>query len=815
NIKDADIIASAISRIVVLSEDERIKKKIENFKPKWEEIEFIDIFSLKKEKAQGPENENEVKKFFERLGSLNFRNVEEKAELCFLFLWRFLPEIFPWLNKHPADSRAPNHSIYDHLVQTSAIVSCLPKPVFLLFTIGPVQQFISRARKTLDLWSGSYLLSYLTFKAFKAIEKILEELGPDNIIYPNLLGQPLVDRWLYEKFKNTPIEQNFKEENYFKKFIDNCVLYEKLTIANFPNRFLAIIPYDKSLGKKVEEKVKEELKSSSQKVEVELKRYLPNLTIGDKIKTHLLSYFQIYWVILPWIKDKPNSPDEALGDYKEIISGDTKLYKAVELIINNPFYKPPSVGSAYSLLLELTERLLGARKSIRNYIENNYYESGGEKCDLCGEFDVLILDPNNNKGAWNELPRDIVKEGERLCGVCLTKRLFPKIFKNLFKNLSDHIEIKFPSTSEIAGIGEKRRLDQLGQKVKEKFKEEFERIFKSKNLELPKSVSVPKLKGDPLYEIDGEWLMKETYRVEYFQREYGLDISENDFKDILDFIEENKISPSKYYAILMMDGDDMGKWLKGEFNPKIEEVLDTKIKDILKEVNDNDLNSILCSRHPVSASIHQTFSRRLSNFALEEVRKIVEENRYGKLIYAGGDDILAFLPLEDILECSFELQKKFKDILGPKSSMSAGIVISHHKYPLYLALDEVRDAEKMAKEKFGKNAFCIKLIKHSGEIRETGGKWDLIEFIEDLICKFRTEKIPSRFPYEFLEVVEKIEDKEILKAELKRIYYRKVKEDMKNYLDEIIKSFDAYNYDKIYFANMFLISKFLADERKV
>ncbi|MEM5810079.1 MAG: type III-B CRISPR-associated protein Cas10/Cmr2, partial [Candidatus Aenigmatarchaeota archaeon] len=339
--------------------------------------------------------------------------------------------------------------------------------------------------------------------------------------------------------------------------------------------------------------------------------------------------------------------------------------------------------------------------------------------------------------------------------------------------------------------------------------------FKRKNWGLPKSVSVPRLKGDPLFEIDGQWLMKENYRVKYFKTEFGLGVSENDFKDILDFIEKNKISPSTYYAILVMDGDNIGKWLKGEFNPRIEEVLNGKVKDILKSLNDKEINEILCSKHPVSASIHQNFSRRLMNFALEEIRKIVEEDYYGKLIYAGGDDVLAFLPIEDILECSYKIQEKFKDILSPKASMSAGIVLVHHKYPLYLALEELRGAEKMAKEKFEKDAFCIKLIRHSGEIREAGGKWHLIEFMENLICKFKNRQIPLRFPYEFLEIVEKVNNKEILKSELKRIYLRKSKEDKQEILDKILKEFESYEYDKIYFANIFLISKFLADERRV
>ena len=39
------------------------------------------------------------------------------------------------------------------------------KNLMLMFTIGPVQSFIEAARKTEDLWMGSYILSYLVATA--------------------------------------------------------------------------------------------------------------------------------------------------------------------------------------------------------------------------------------------------------------------------------------------------------------------------------------------------------------------------------------------------------------------------------------------------------------------------------------------------------------------------------------------------------------------------------------------------------------------------------------------------------------------------
>ncbi len=52
----------------------------------------------------------------------------------------------------------------------------------LLFTIGPVQSFIAQARKTQDLYAGSFLLSHLTDFAINDLSK---QLTNPDIIFPN------------------------------------------------------------------------------------------------------------------------------------------------------------------------------------------------------------------------------------------------------------------------------------------------------------------------------------------------------------------------------------------------------------------------------------------------------------------------------------------------------------------------------------------------------------------------------------------------------------------------------------------------------
>jgi len=830
-IKEADQIASAQSRIIV-SPSNLPEQKIEAFKEasqvSFEECKFIDIFTGNKEYVQTPDPKK-VEKVIEALGNLSgFKDEDERAKFAFLFLWRFYPEIFPEINKHPADSRAPNHSIYDHLVQTAAVASALPQPAFLLFTIAPVQSFISKARKTSDLWAGSYMLSYLIWKS---MQPIVDKYGPDTIVYPNLLRQPLVDRYLCnmnfghqslssanQTFQDI-LKKHFDSEDWYKNFTNN-IYDDKLTIANLPNRFLAVIPYDMQVCKECENAFNYTLKELAQKVENTLKQNNIISSNIEKIGKQLLLYFQVYWAVMPWHQNV--GFDDVLKDYALVLDKDA-LYTTIEKIVKHPYYKTANVGSAYSLLLELAERLLAARKSIRDFSQD---EQVGEKCHLCGEFEVLNID-------WEKLTQQkIVRDGERLCGVCFTKRMFPEIIKDEF-GLSE--AVKFPSTSEIASIGEKRRLDES---VKSEFKQVFSN-FKQK-VGIPNSYTVPKLrKKDSLYEIDspceidGQYLMEETYSIDYFKKEYNNEsVTEQDYEEILKFLRENNINPSRYYAILQMDGDNMGKWLKGEYNLQIKDTIHEKTREALIQFSEGEnlknLQQILCAKHPNSPSFHQAFSRKLSQFALEEVREIVEKH-YGMLIYAGGDDILAFLPVEDVLKCAYELQKSFRSTLSQKASMSAGILIVHHKYPLYLALKKVNEAEKKAKNKYGKKGFCLVFLTHSGEERECGGEWDLVDFIDELICKFRADEIPGVFPYQYLEVVEQLYKKkdrgegeniptikEILRNELKRIFMRKQgdKDLLKYYFEKsILPLFEELEIEN--FASMLVVAKRISTEIRV
>jgi len=58
----------------------------------------------------------------------------------------------------------------------------------LHFTLGPVQGFVAEARRTRDLWAGSFLLSWLSGKAMAALVA-----AGGQIIFPRVEGDDLFE----------------------------------------------------------------------------------------------------------------------------------------------------------------------------------------------------------------------------------------------------------------------------------------------------------------------------------------------------------------------------------------------------------------------------------------------------------------------------------------------------------------------------------------------------------------------------------------------------------------------------------------------
>jgi CRISPR-associated protein Cmr2 len=176
-----------------------------------------------------------------------------------------------------------------------------------------------------------------------------------------------------------------------------------------------------------------------------------------------------------------------------------------------------------------------------------------------------------------------------------------------------------------------------------------------------------------------------------------------------------------YYAILLMDGDRMGEKL-GKLT---------------------------------SSSDHQRFSAALAAFADQTVPEIIEAydqhagaERMGQaaLVYAGGDDVLALLPLKYALACAEDIRTQYAEIMARAggirdATMSAGIAIVPVNYPLDQALEEARKAEKIAKNAHGRNAVVVSEVHGTGQQRIAGAQWQtdgvaIVNAVQGLISAF-------------------------------------------------------------------------------
>ncbi len=155
---------------------------------------------------------------------------------------------------------------------------------------------------------------------------------------------------------------------------------------------------------------------------------------------------------------------------------------------------------------------------------------------------------------------------------------------------------------------------------------------------------------------------------------------------------------NRYYGVLMFDGDDMGQWMSGKKLETVEGPAD------LVEI-----------------------SKKLSLFSSKGIQEALTHHPdFVKVIYSGGDDVLAIGSTFDLLDFTYDIYSSFRSSdkgLDPLATASCGFVIAPEKAPLQQIMAYARRAESRAKSfnspylKYGKNAFSILFVSGSGEQR--------------------------------------------------------------------------------------------------
>lgn len=675
-------------------------------------------------------------------------------------MWRLCRNKAPEYSLYPADARLPDYTIWNHLAAKSALAACADengvlKPALLMFQLGPVQDFIAQARSTRDLWSGSYMLSWLMAHALKAIT---DDIGPEAVIFPNLRGNGIYDALHKDAMYGRQLwNEILKERDGDESYSGPRPADRWLLTPTLPNRFLALVPVAKaeSLAKAAAKAITDELENISKGVwhwlEAEARTAGCRESDIQAWKTRwddqVKAFPQITWAYQEWLGkdetlDKLRSlPITAKGDLRKHLE---TLFAALAEDNNGLQNTEDNQGLLWSAYYALVDAKLAARRNTRNFTawtvsmadkSSGSAPSNGEKSrekrisllkdSLSGKEEII-----GNEAFWHYLTRQ---------------------YKNLF-------------TAPKHCYGAMNLIKRLWCRA----------IIG---------------RGDGTEE-----------QATYLWRKLGL--SEDTFERALSVNDVHTLSGKRnYYAVMAMDGDEMGKWISGEKTPKFREQIPAECCRLLDERHGKVWSVLKDMNRLLTPGYHLQFSETLANFATWIAESAVKRHG-GQLIYAGGDDVLAMLPSDRAIACARTLQGLFGGkaknedqremrinivqpgylhtnspyqllLPGMASKVSAGLVIGHEKSPMQMHIREAHSAEDRAKHEADRDALSITVYKRSGEIVHWSCKWssvalDLIEKLKTWMPKSNkddaTSELSARFPYALAQQLAPYESPRIVEA---------------------------------------------------
>ncbi|MGQ9680336.1 MAG: type III-B CRISPR-associated protein Cas10/Cmr2 [Candidatus Bathyarchaeia archaeon] len=181
---------------------------------------------------------------------------------------------------------------------------------------------------------------------------------------------------------------------------------------------------------------------------------------------------------------------------------------------------------------------------------------------------------------------------------------------------------------------------------------------------------------------------------------------------------EDLSKKTNYIAIVKADGDNMGRIFDGSIFKKFEK--------------------------GVSPSRLSVVSNLLNKVCEDRLTKIIGKFD-GKIIFAGGDDLLALVPGEWAFNAAAELADKFGESMNFECTISAGVAVLHSRLPIYAGLEKAYELIKVAKGRPGKNgvAFAIGSIERRLDAAEAGRGWDELNRILNIVDFFKKSGIPT------------------------------------------------------------------------
>lgn len=746
----------------------------------------------------------------------------------FWWLWRCLPQatcdLFDKDNSlmlMPAETRLPDASIWSHLSMTSALAGALAgydltaeqvqrwqgneelsHPYLAVFSFSPVQELIKSSRKMRDFWAGSWLLHYLSAKV---CWKLANQYGPDTLLYPSLYQQPLIDHWLLQE-----IERLRKEEKLDFDFTEwvKPPSHESLLTAGFPNVISLILPKDK---------VQAAMQTAQQTL---LEAWLE---VGDLVfkelhdKRHwmrqlkpdhnswqgwLKSQWQVYWTALPIGKGKqfktaaiPENVDDQLQTWLNQqneaynVSKKQKLFQSQELKFLREAYHQRleeqhrkfsvNIGSWWAYIFDATRASLASVKNARNWELPTAF---GPRSTISGIGPVVNpgnkdkdkkdwMTEGDTKELWGKHDAGFFDGTEQLNATEVLKRGLHKVLPHLLGIPEKDIAASYPDlTSGVAGYlkvnaGDTRHklnFEKACQAIVNKYPE-----LETTLTEMRGKWGIPwidKNQNPKKYHprlLNADWILEDLPNSTELKEEYRREIN----NIISDSYPSN--NPSDWYVLAAGDGDSMSEWLKGTKLKTYGDYIPSKLS-----VNLESFPQFLEIQKRMGPSTHSALSRALLDFSNQLVPYLTQNRYAGRLIYGGGDDVLAYTNLWEWDKWLWDIRQCFKGAKDPRdqfsnegdywkfkgksdqlvdrplftmgsaATISFGIVIAHHSVPLAIALESLWEAEKKAKdhvyidnngEKKAKDAVQVRVIYGNGNTLKSTAKFDVFYQWQQLI----------------------------------------------------------------------------------
>lgn len=522
----------------------------------------------------------------------------------------------------------------------------------VMLSIGPVQSMIAAARRSRDLWSGSWLLSELA----KSCAKSLKQQNA-TLIFPYVDDALLLE-----------MNSNFSVGNKLQVVIEANTTDELVQIIN-------------------------QAKKATQA------RFLYETDAAMKLLDHATDDIRQE----VWNAQKDN--------YLEIQAAWAKI--------------DTSENDGYKHAIQKASSALAARKATRDFSPAaiDPYDTTRmlPKSSLDGAYETILNKPHNKLKARTRTKLSL-SDSEQLDCLGAIKRL----------GFDDKAEQFTPFTRVTAHAWIKKLVDD------------------GVNLDSIKSIYEELIKLNVATRVRGNKGIYKNFAYDaQFLYQYRLDAEIQKWKQVDDAIgDQLKLlkqqllpiwktygEPYSYGVMLLADGDRMG------------ELLDKA----------------------TSLQEHQKITKALSDFA-ESVSDTMR-TYHGHCIYAGGDDVLGFVPLDQAYDCSKRLSDDFKERLldiskslgvDKSPTLSVGLAVCHITTPMSVIRDLANQAEKHAKGDHIKddiskrrNALSLLLSVRSGNDVHVRYQWDdtaSLEAFQKWIKMYVNKDIPSRVAYDIREI---------------------------------------------------------------